>query len=432
MALKDFKHRLIKQALGSFGLRVTYTSLTFLTSIFLARLLGATDFGIYTYTIAWAYLLGVFATFGLDNLLVREVAIYQTRSAWGLLRGILHWANQVSLGFSLVLAIVAMIVAKVAGLNDNPVMLTAFCLAMISLPFASLRNLRRGAMRGLKRVAIGLLPEMLIAPLLLLVVTIVTYLLLPEQLTALWLIGTYVMVTAISLIVSWQLLKRYLPQAVKVTSAKYEISQWLRSALPFMLLEGIYVINARVDILMLGALRDVEAAGIYVPVNRGAQLINFVLMAVTSAIAPTIASLYAQGKKQELSNTMVKTARAGFIASFLLTMLLIFGGYWYLSIFGTEFTQGRTALNILCIGQLIYTATGLSGLVLNMTGYERYTAISGGISAVLNAILNALFISWWGVEGAALATTISIIFMNIINIAIVRRKLKIRVTPIGI
>ena len=371
MALKDLKHLLIKQALSSFGLRVTYTGLTFVTSVFLARFLGATDFGIYTYTIAWAYLLGVLAGVGLDNLLVREVSIYQTRSAWGLLRGILHWANQVSVWFSLILATTAIIWARVASWDNKPAMFTAFCLAMISLPFASLRNLRRGAMRGLGKVTIGLLPEMLIAPLLLLVFTGSTYFLFPDKLTALWVIGIYTIVTAISLVISWQLLKRYLPQSVKITSAQYEIAKWLRSALPFMLLEGIYVINARVDVLMLGALRDVEAAGIYVPVNRGAHLINFVLMAVTSAIAPTIASLYAQGKKSELSKTMVKTARAAFIASLLLTILLIFAGYWYLLLFGAEFTQGQTAFTILCIGQLIYTATGLSGLALKLKGFSE-------------------------------------------------------------
>lgn len=47
-------------------------------------------------------------------------------------------------------------------------------------------------------------------------------------------------------------------------------------------------------------MQNVDATGIYVPVNRGTQLINFVLMAVTSALASTIASLYAAGNRQKL------------------------------------------------------------------------------------------------------------------------------------
>lgn len=46
-----------------------------------------------------------------------------------------------------------------------------------------------------------------------------------------------------------------------------------------MFLESIHVLNARADILMLGHLNGLEEAGLYAPVNRGAQLIVFILMA---------------------------------------------------------------------------------------------------------------------------------------------------------
>jgi len=129
---------------------------TFLTNIILARFLGATDFGIYTYTVSWAYLLGVFGTVGLDNLLVREVAVYHSQSSWSLLRGILGWANQISLLVSLVLGIGGIAIALATGMAQNPPLFLAFCLAMAALPFTSLRNLRRGVMRGLQQVTMGL------------------------------------------------------------------------------------------------------------------------------------------------------------------------------------------------------------------------------------------------------------------------------------
>ena len=74
---------------GAFGLRLIYTGLTFLTSILLARVLGTTGFGTYTYAVVWAFLLSVPATMGFDNFIVREIAVYQTQSFWGLMRGIL-------------------------------------------------------------------------------------------------------------------------------------------------------------------------------------------------------------------------------------------------------------------------------------------------------------------------------------------------------
>ncbi|GAB4543394.1 MAG: flippase [Pleurocapsa sp.] len=428
----SLKNRLLKEVVGSFGLRVTYMGLTFLTNIILARFLGATEFGIYTYTVAWSYLLAVFGTVGLDHLLVREVAIYKSQSAWGLLRGILRWANQISLLISVTMALVAIALAYSFGIAKDSTTFIAFVVAMLSLPFASLRNLRRGAMRGLQLVTIGLVPEMLIAPSAIVILTAGAYWLWGDRLNATWSVAIYTAITAITLFISMVFLNRHLPPLVKTIPPDYKVRQWLYSALPFMLLEGIYVINARVDTLMLGWLQNVEAAGIYVPVNRGAQLINFVLMAITSALAPVIASLYAEGKKQKLHSTVVKTARAALIPTVVLTAILMIAAPWYLLLFGSEFVSGKNALYILCIGQFLFTSTGLAGSLLNMTGNERFTAISGGLSAILNIILNYFFITRWGVEGAATATSVSVIAMNLSNIIIVRRKLGISSTAFGL
>ena len=244
--------------------------------------------------------------------------------------------------------------------------------------------------------------------------------------------GIYTVVTAATSVLSIKLLNKSLPNAVAIIAPEYNSRRWLASALPFMLIEGIYIINARVDILMLGSLQSVGDAGIYVPVNRGAQLINFVLMAISSALAPKIASLYAQGKLQQLQAIVVKNSKLVLLPTLFMTAVLIGISSWYLGLFGADFVAGKQALIILCLGQLLFTTTGLGGLVLNMTGHEKYTAMTGTMSAVLNTLLNYFFISRWGVEGAAIATSISLLIMNASNIILVRRKLKIRSTAVGL
>ena len=100
-------------------------------------------------------------------------------------------------------------------------------------------------------------------------------------------------------------------------------------------------------------------------------------------------------------------------------------------LFGKEFTQGQYALTILCVGRLIHAAAGSVGLLLNMTGNERFTFISNVAGTGLNVVLNALLIPRWGVEGAALATTSTTILMNIMNTLWVRQKLGIHCTAFG-
>ncbi|WP_019507449.1 flippase [Pleurocapsa sp. PCC 7319] len=427
----SLKQRLIRGVAGTFGLKLAATGLNFLTGILLARLLGASGFGVYTYAFAWTQLLILAGTLGLDKLIVREVAIYQTKSEWSLVRGLLQWANQIVLIVSVVLALGAIGVAWGLNMEANSEQFWAFCVAMLLIPIAVLRNLRLSAMRGLHQIVIGLMPELILAPLLLLVLTGFTYLFLGDSLNAFWVVLMRVVAALITLAIGVKLLDLALPNAAKEATPKYQIKTWLSSALPFMFLGSLYIIKSRTDILMLGAIQGAEAAGIYFAVSRGAHLINFILGSVNTVLGPNIANLYAEGKTKQLQRVMTKSARVVLLIALPITATMIGLGHWYLSLFGKDFSQGQQALTILCVGQLAHASAGSVGLLLNMTGNERFTFISNVAGTGLNVILNVLLIPRWGIEGAALATTSTTILVNIINTLWVRQKLGIDCTALG-
>ncbi|NJR45572.1 MAG: flippase [Hyellaceae cyanobacterium CSU_1_1] len=427
----SLKQRLIRGAAGTLGLRTAATGLNFITGILLARLLGASGFGIYTYAFTWTQLLSLGATLGLDNLIVREVAIYQSKSTWNLMRGLLRWANQIVLAVSVGLALGAIGVAWGLNMQANSEQFLTFCVAMLLIPIESLRNLRLAAMRGLHKILIGLLPEWILAPLLLLVLSGFTYLLLGEGLTAVWIAVIRVFAAAITLVIGIKLLNKIMPNAAKEVAPQYQVRTWLHSALPFMFMGSMYLIKSQTDLLMLGAIKGAEAVGIYFAVARGAQLIDFVTNAANTVLGPNIASLYAEGKPEQIEKILIKSSRAVCLISLPIIVGLVGFGHWYLLLFGSEFTQGKNSLIILCVGQLVNVATGSVGLLLSMTGHERYTLISRGGSTILNVVLNALLIPRWGIEGAAIATASSTILLNVENTIWVRKKLGIHCTVFG-
>ncbi|NJO94972.1 MAG: flippase [Pleurocapsa sp. CRU_1_2] len=427
----SLKQRLIRGAAGTLGLRTAATGLNFITGILLARLLGASGFGIYTYAFTWTQLLSLGATLGLDNLIVREVAIYQSKSTWNLMRGLLRWANQIVLAVSVGLALGAIGVAWGLNMQANSEQFLTFCVAMLLIPIESLRNLRLAAMRGLHKILIGLLPEWILAPLLLLVLSGFTYLLLGESLTAVWIAVIRVFAAAITLVIGIKLLNKIMPNAAKEVAPQYQVRTWLHSALPFMFMGSMYLIKSQTDLLMLGAIKGAEAVGIYFAVARGAQLIDFVTNAANTVLGPNIASLYAEGKPEQIEKILIKSSRAVCLISLPIIVGLVGFGHWYLLLFGSEFTQGQNSLIILCVGQLVNVATGSVGLLLSMTGHERYTLISRGGSTILNVVLNALLIPRWGIEGAAIATASSTILLNVENTIWVRKKLGIHCTVFG-
>ncbi|NJK54956.1 MAG: flippase [Pleurocapsa sp. SU_5_0] len=427
----SLKQRLIRGAAGTLGLRTAATGLNFITGILLARLLGASGFGIYTYAFTWTQLLSLGATLGLDNLIVREVAIYQSKSTWNLMRGLLRWANQIVLAVSVGLALGAIGVAWGLNMQANSEQFLTFCVAMLLIPIESLRNLRLAAMRGLHKILIGLLPEWILAPLLLLILSGFTYLLLGESLTAVWIAVIRVFAAAITLVIGIKLLNKIMPNAAKEVAPQYQVRTWLHSALPFMFMGSMYLIKSQTDLLMLGAIKGAEAVGIYFAVARGAQLIDFVTNAANTVLGPNIASLYAEGKPEQIEKILIKSSRAVCLISLPIIVGLVGFGHWYLLLFGSEFTQGKNSLIILCVGQLVNVATGSVGLLLSMTGHERYTLISRGGSTILNVVLNALLIPRWGIEGAAIATASSTILLNVENTIWVRKKLGIHCTVFG-
>jgi O-antigen/teichoic acid export membrane protein len=425
------KERLIRDATGSLGLRVAFMTLSFLTSIILARWLGKNGFGVYTYAMTWPALLGIPATLGFNNLLVREVAIYSSQSAWGLMRGLLQWANAIVFIVSSLMALVAIAIILNWGQVREPDLLPSLCLAMISLPIVSLTSLRLATMTGLHRVVLGQMPENLLAPLVFIILTISSYWFLRNQENiTVWVMGLKLISLGITFVVGVVLLARVLPQEVKQAKPEYKILTWLKDGLPFILLGGLAVINSRIDILMLGAFKGAGAVGVYAVVSRVTSLIIFGLGILNNVLSPTFATLYAEGKREQLQRLVTHSTRLISLFALVMTLGLIALRYSILQLFGAEFIQGQTALIILSIGYLVNALTGSVGLLLNMTRHAKFSAATVAFAALLNVCLNWLLIPKWGVNGAATATAISMIVGNIISAIWVRQKLGIKSTAI--
>lgn len=423
---------LLKAATGTFGFKVANAFLIYASSVLLARVLGFQEFGNYTYVTAWVNLLVIPAVLGLEGLMTREVSVYQTQSKWSLAQGLIQWSNRVVLINSIGLAILASFVIWGVTSSSNPQQLSVFIMAMISLPFIALSRLRQSTMQALRYIVRGQIPEMLIRPILLILGLGGISLFFNKNITAFGAIILYIVASGISYLVGEFLLQTHIPPTIKQAIPEYQPKYWIQSALPMLFIGSMYLINNQTDTVMLGILKDSASVGLYTVANRGAGLISFLLIAVNTALAPTFASLYAEGDRKKLQKIVSNGCRIVFFAALMIATLLIVFGQWFLLLFGEEFVQGQTALTILSIGQLINASTGSVALLLLMTGHERDTAIGVTISALLNVFLNVILIPEWGANGAATATAISMMVWNVILAVFAYKRLKIHSTIFAI
>lgn len=416
-------------AAGSLVLRVSSAAISLVISILLARELGAEGYGVYAFAYAVIMLLALPAQAGLPTLLVREVARYEAEERWGLLGGLLRRSNQL-VGLLTILIIggaVAVMVLFNLGFSDAE--RATFGWALVLLPVLALGFLRGAALRGLRRVVEGQLPELGVRPglfvLALLGLLAVGWLdpAAAIELTPWLAMALHTGAALVAFLVGVWLLRRELPAAVARAKRAYETRAWLRSLLPLTLLAGVTMINSRMDIVLLGVMMTPTDVGVYRVATSMAASIVFALSAVNSVVAPYFARAYSSEDRAGLQRLATWSARvAATVAVPAAVVLIVVGGPILGFVYGSEFAAGAMALAILSIGQLGNVAAGSVGNILNMSGHERDTVLASGAAAVVNLVLNLALIPPFGIEGAATATMTSLILWNAILVHRVWRR----------
>jgi O-antigen/teichoic acid export membrane protein len=383
------------------------------------------------YAITWVSVLAIPSILGMDVLLVREVSSCHIRSDSGRLRGVLLFALVLVLFGSVVLALSAFAATWVfrGSLDEN--MLRVFWLALLLLPLSALNLARQSVLRGLRRMVAAQLPDVIGVLIMVLLVFLIARgsgQLFDAQHAVL----INLFSVTITFVLGWYLLRRALASVYSPRlQPQYDIGGWL-GAIPFLLfISGVQILNAKVDVLMLGWLDNVQNVGIYTVASNAAGLLVFVLGAANMVLAPEISGLHATGNTDRLQQTVTLVSRAVFILTLPLMLVLVFGASWYLNLFGTDFLAGHTAMLILCVAQSLNVAMGSVGVLLLMTGYEREAGIGMGMAVLLNITLNLLLIPVWGMNGAAAASALSIICWNLILLVLVIKRLAINPTILG-
>ena len=427
----SLRHHLARAAAGSALLAVSSKLLMLLTSVVLARWMGAEGYGVYATAMALAILLTVPTGLGLPTLVVRLLARYRLHWQWGLMRGLLVRGNQAVLTVSLATAGLAAVVIWASADRLGADRATTYSLAMLLIPLTALGAMRSAALRGLHHVILGQLPENLIMPGLFLALAVGFWVTQGETaaLSPQWAIFARVVATAAAFGVGAALLLKRIPPAVREATPEFDLRAWARSALPLLFIAGINIINTQTDILMLAALRGGESAGVYQAAVRGAELVAFSLVIVNMAIQPSIARLYAAGDNVRLQRLVTLGARATTAAALpLAAVMILWGAPIMAAVFGNDFARGAVALGILSAAQLVNAFTGPANSLLDMTGHQDDTLKAMIAGVLINVTLNAVLIPRWDIVGAAVATGTSLIVWNVLLVILVMRRLGLNAT----
>ena len=425
---KDF----VRKSISILLMQVFSIILFFVINILLARYLGVKGYGFYTFLLAWVSVLSVIATAGWDGLLVREITKYQSGKKWGLLKGLLGRSNRVVLISSFTLLTLVLAGSYfLPFFHEVHLPKEVLAISLLLLPFLAFANLRQAALRGLNKVVTGQIPEKIIFPFCLLFLIVIIWYQSKYQFSVFSVLVLNLIAIVISFSVGSLQLWYHTKKLNGLDPPQYEQKLWLKSALFFLLLSGMGMLDSQIDIVMLGSIKSTAEVGIYNAAKKISLIISFILYAVNIVLSPLFSRLYYEKDFKLLQNVFTFSARITSVIALSLFILIFIFGNDVLVLFGKEFIAGKTTLLILSAGQLFNIFAGSVGILLVMTGYERETVICLGIGVGVNIVMNILLTPKWGIEGTAIATTAGITVWNILTIYFVYKRLKIYPTVLG-
>ncbi len=410
----SLKSHLIRGGIGNIFIRLVYTLITFLISVLLTRFMGAAIFGVYTYISSIIALLCIPSQFGLPLLIIRETAQSLELNLWGKIRGLWQWSALLALLMAIVFAIGAYLVVFVVKVPLTADQKSSILWGLILLPLLGICALVGASLRGIHHVNLSQFPERIFLPGVFAVLIVVARYWGKANFSSAEAFKLQAIAAAIAAIGGLILLYLKTPKAVFSAGSEHESKKWLPSVVVLAMNSGIQAINKQLSVIILGLFVVSSEVGVYRIAVQMALLVDIGFNVINPVVAPQFARLYLLKDQRRLQLLATKSARIVLLFNLVVTIgFVILGKQFLLIVYGTEFVSAYTSLLILLVGQLVNSLAGSIGYLMNMTGFEGTNTMVRIAATIINIALNFALTPFFGVIGAAVATSVSIIVWNV-------------------
>lgn len=392
------------------------------SSLLLARWLGATGYGAYSFAFVLASLLAIPAQLGWPSLLTREVARLghaDLAQLAGVLRTSFRWVSWSSLAMVVAcLGIGYAISGKLAGQDAS-----TLYLASALVPLTAWIGIRAAALRGLEHVLQAQLLDGILRPAIFL---LILAFLIGRHLSPATAMFAQVLATFVAFTVGTVVLVRVLPSGIRrIPPDAHRAAEWRRSMYPFMLVSAAQVLTTQADLFALGLVSDASEVGIYKVATMVGTQVGFAVWLVNAVFAPRIVKLHRHGQHEELQALLSKGVRFALIVAAPAAACIVAFGRPALEIaLGEQFGPAYWPMVIIALGQLIGVSAGPVGMLLGMTGHERGVARILTLCGLSSVVLTLVLASKYGPFGAAIAASASLILSRVMLRALATRVLR--------
>jgi len=226
---------------------------------------------------------------------------------------------------------------------------------------------------------------------------------------------SFVLAYAIALVLAFIFLITFSYNRLKIhrPSSFSMVKNIILFSAPLFVLQVFSLIMGWTDTLMLGMLTDLKGVGIYNVAVLLAQFVPIGITIIKPIVLPEASALIARKKTHALRQIYASSTKLSLILTFPAFMACFLASDQIIQfLFGVAYAPASMALRILALAFFIHVLVGPHGMVLVALKKQKYIAVSLGLAALINIILNYLLIPQLGLTGAALASAIAILFVH--------------------
>lgn len=185
---------------------------------------------------------------------------------------------------------------------------------------------------------------------------------------------------------------------------------------------------ANIDVLMIGSILGLREAGVYAISFAIASIIDIPRRAVKQIVDPFVAIAIKNNNQTEIGDLYFKVSINQLVIGclFVLGIWVNVDQIFLLMPNGNTYESGKYVALILMISKLMDMSTSINGEIIGYSKYYKFNILSIVILAILTVITNLIFIPLYGINGAAIATLLSLLFFNISKFIFIKVKFGIQ------
>lgn len=365
--------------------------------IYAARILGAAEYGIFSYALGLAGFFTVFSDIGVGQIMTREAAknpvarSYYFATAFWIKSGLLIFA-------ALLIIFVAPYFSKIKGVE----IIIPFVALLVT--FDGLREFALSFFRALEKMEW----EAFITIITNLIITASGFLVLYFSSTSRILIMTYTASVGLGAILAIIIIRQEFSRVLSHLKPEL-IKPLIKSSVPIAFSSALGAFMLNTDFVMLGWWQNAQAIGYYSAGQKIVQLLYTLPAIIASAIFPTLARLIGAKDNEKIRALMEKSLSL----AFLISIPMFIGGVILATpiiklIYGQAYIPAIGAFQALLVTVLIVFPGVLMGNAA--IAYDKQKQITKYLflAVISNIVFNAILIPVYGIVGSAYSTIIAL------------------------